>query len=423
MQIIKPGVLKQLIVLIFFFLSVFHLGHCQVISEWRGPGRTGVYNETGLLTEWPEEGPEMIWSIENIPEGYSSVSVAYDMVFFTGIVDTMDVLVALDNNGNKKWQTPFGRAWSNSYPHSRSTPTIENYKAYVSSGLGDIACLDVNAGEIIWSVEASENLTGAYGRWGISESLLIVDDKVIYTPGGDSTTIIALDKSNGELVWMSESLKDDPSYSSPLLVEWADKRFIVAVTQTYVIGVEPEDGKILWNFDFGAFAGGEWRANNQTNTPLFYDGKLYITSGYDHKSVQIELTEDTENAYFNWVDTTLDVHHGGVVRLGNYIYGANWENNRMGKWVCLDWHTGSVMYAKEWENKGSIISAEGMLYCYEEKNGHLALVKATPDDFKIISSFKVPLGQGPHWSHPVINNGVLYIRHEDALMAYSIRQE
>ncbi|MCD4736145.1 MAG: PQQ-binding-like beta-propeller repeat protein [Bacteroidales bacterium] len=413
--------MKHSIILFFIFLAIVQISVSQVISEWRGPGRTGVYNETGLLTEWKEDGPELIWSIENIPDGYSSVSVAYDIVIFTGIVDSMDVLVAVDFDGNKKWQTPFGRAWKDSYTHSRSTPTIENYRAYVSSGYGDIACADVKTGEIIWSVKASEELKGTFGRWGIAESPLIVDDKVIFTPGGDSTTIIALDKSNGELIWMSECLNDKPSYSSPLLVEWEEKRFIVAVTQTYVIGVNPENGNIIWKFDFGVYARGEWRANNQTNTPLFFDGKIYITSGYDHCSVQIELSEDADQVYFNWVDTTLDVHHGGVVKYGEYIYGANWVNNRMGYWVCLDWETGKVMYEKEWENKGSIILAEGMLYCYEEKNGNIALVKATPDDFTVISSFKVPLGKGPHWSHPVINNGILYIRHEDALMAYSIK--
>jgi len=135
----------------------------------------------------------------------------------------------------------------------------------------------------------------------------------------------------------------------------------------------------------------------------------------------LDLSEDASSVKLAYVDSLLDVHHGGAVRLGDYVYGANWEHNRMGKWICLEWETGKPMYETEWENKGSIISAEGMLYCYDEKGGNIALAKASPKGFEVISTFKVPLGKGPHWSHLVIKDGVLYVRHEDALMAYNIK--
>jgi outer membrane protein assembly factor BamB len=395
----------------------------QVISQWRGSERTGIYRDTDLLEVWPETGPEMIWSIDSIPEGYSSVAVAYDMVFFTGISDSMDIIAAVDNGGKLIWQTPFGRAWDDSFPHSRSTPTIEDHKAYVSSGLGDIACINCENGEIIWSRKASEEFEGTYGKWGISESLLIVDEKLIFTPGGNKTTILAFDKLTGELLWASKSLEDAPSYASPLFANWKEKDMIINSTQNWTFGINPEDGEFLWKFQIGVFAGGEWRSNNQTNTPIFDDGKIYITSGYDHKSVQITLSEEANAAYFNWVDKTLDVHHGGVVKIGDYIYGSNWINNRKGNWVCLDWNTGKVQYEAEWETKGSIIYANGMLYCYDEKNGNIAMVKADPTKFEVTSSFQVPMGKGPHWSHLVIDKGVLYVRHEDALMAYDITEK
>jgi len=124
-----------------------------------------------------------------------------------------------------------------------------------------------------------------------------------------------------------------------------------------------------------------------------------------------------------WVDTTLDCHHGGVVVVDGYIYGANWKSNKSGNWVCLDWDSGKVMYEKEWICKGSITYADGMLYCYEEKKGTVALVKASPDGFNVISSFEVPKGTGEHWAHPVVCDGRLYIRHGDALMVYDVRAE
>ena len=414
--------MKKTLIIVIAFLVFSNMISAQVLSEWRGEGRTGIYAETGLLKVWPENGPEMLWVLDSLPNGYSSLAVAHNTIYFTGIVDSMDVLIAVDDKGAFKWQTPSGRSWDNSYNPSRCTPTIDGDRAYVSSGLGDVACIDAQSGELLWAVPASENYQGTYGRWGLSESLLILDDRVFFTPGGNTTTMVALDKMTGEEIWASESLKDNPSYTSPLLIEWADTITVVNVTQNYVFGLDPLNGKIRWTFDFGQFAGGEWRSNNQTNTPLFEDGIMYITSGYDHRSVSVDLSEKGDDAYFNWVDTTLDVHHGGVVKIGDYIYGSSWEGNRMGHWACLEWNTGKLMYEAEWENKGSIISAENMLYCYEEKNGNIALVEATPGGFDVISSFKVAHGSGPHWSHPVIHDGVLYIRHGQALMAYSISE-
>lgn len=409
--------MKTNLFLLLIFLS--SITYSQEIIDWRGPNRTGVYNETDLLDVWPKNGPELLWSLEDIYTGYSSVSVANNSIYLTGRNESTDVLIAMDMSGKIEWKTPYGRAWNGSYNESRSTPTIENNKIYVSSGLGDLACIDANIGEIIWSVKASDELGGTFGRWGISESLLIVDDKLIFTPGGNQTTIVAYNKLTGELIWKSESINDDPSYVSPLLISRNNKNIIVTVTNNYIIGVLAKTGEILWKFDFGEQIQNNGR-NNQTNTPLYHEGQLFVTSGYNHNSVMLNLSDDAKSVSLAWVDSTLDVHHGGVVLVEGHIYGANWHHNRMGNWVCLDWNTGKVKYNEEWLNKGSIISADGKLYCYEEKSGNIALVEANPKEFKVISSFKVPFGNGPHWSHPVIKNGVLYIRHMDALMAYSI---
>lgn len=410
--------------LLFFTTTLFALSLqnvAQNFSQWRGIDRTGVYSEEkNLLKEWPEKGPDLLWFHDSIPNGYSSVSIANNTIYLTGLVDTMDVVLALDMNGKELWQTAFGRAWDGSYQNSRGTPTIKKNKIYVSSGRGDIACLNAKNGKIIWSVRASEEYGGTFGRWGLAESLLIDENKVIFTPGGNQTTMIALDKKTGKLVWKSESLKDCPSYTSPLMVHKDGKKIIVNVTQKYIIGVQPKNGKILWKFDFGQYAE---RRNNQINTPLYHDGGLYVTSGYNHASVKLNLADDLSSVTLGWVDSVLDIHHGGAVKVGDYIYGSNWEHNRMGKWVCLDWNTGKVIYETEWKNKGSIISADGMLYCSEEKTGYIALVKMNPNEFKVISSFKIPKGTGPYWAHPVINKGVLYVRHGTALMAYDIKKK
>lgn len=412
---------KTTYIILFLLLSTT-MGIAQELSEWRGNGRTGVYNETGLQKKWHENGPELIWLSDSIPIGYSSVAIAHNTVYTTGRKDSLDILIALDMKGRILWQTAYGRSWDNSYNESRCTPTIKCGDIYVSSGLGDIACINVISGKIKWQVKASEKFKGTFGRWGISESLLLVDDKVIYTPGGNITTIVALNKKNGETIWQSESLEDNPSYTSPVLIEINGIYQIVTSTENYIIGTNPDNGKIVWKFDFGKYARGKWKANNQTNTPLYHDGGIFVSSGYDHHCVMLELSEDASTVSLSWVDSTLDIHHGGAVRVGNYIYGANWEHNRMGNWVCLSWDDGEIMYEEEWENKGAIIYAEGMLYCYEEKNGNIALAEADPHKFEVISSFKVPFGKGPYWAHPVIKNGILYIRNQEFVMAYDIKE-
>ncbi|MBT3302719.1 MAG: PQQ-like beta-propeller repeat protein [Bacteroidetes bacterium] len=407
--------------LLIIFISILTLTiQAQDFSEWRGPNRTGVYNEINLLTEWPDNGPTMLWSAENLPKGYSSVAVANKMIYFTGIVENSDVVLAYDLYGNLLWEAVYGRAWDATFDHSRCTPTVDGNRLYVSSGMGDLACINAIDGSFIWQVKASELYKGTYGKWGISESLIVLDNKVFYTPGGDLTTTIALDKLTGELIWKSESLKDKPAYVSPILYKHNDKYQIANVTENYAFAFNPENGEILWKFDFGSFSNAKgW--NIQAVSPVYHDGFIYITAGYDHKGVMLEIAKNGKFVKLAWSDENLDVHHGGVVRIGDYIYGANWKGNKNGNWLCLDWKTGKVMYDQEWFSKGSIISAEGMLYCYEEKTGNIALVKADPKEFKIISSFEVPLGSGPHWSHLVIKDGVLYVRHEDALMVYDIK--
>ena len=391
-------------------------------SEWRGPNRSGVYTETGLLKEWPKEGPKMIWHLDSIPTGYSSAAIANNTVYLTGLKDSMDYLMAIDMEGKLKWQIPYGRGWNQSFTDTRCTPTIEDERIYLSSGRGDVACINAHSGEIIWDVKASEKFEGEYGTWGISESLLLYQDLVFYTPCGKNTTMVALNKMTGETVWESKSIDDKPAYVSPLLIDRNGRKQIVTVTENNAIGINPANGNIDWQFDYGSYAGGQWKANINTNTPLYQNGKIFITNGYDHKSVMLDLSEDASSVQLAYVDSLLDVHHGGAVQLDGYIYGANWINNRKGYWVCLDWNTGKKMYETEWENKGSIISDEGMLYCYDEKDGNIALVKADPKEFKVISSFKVPYGKGPYWAHMVINEGVLYVRHGNAVMAYSIKE-
>jgi outer membrane protein assembly factor BamB len=401
----------------------------QAISEWREENRTGVSAETGLLTSWPEGGPELIWMTTELPRGYSSVTFGNNTIYTTGFDGENDVLIALDSYGKIKWQTSYGRPWMESDPESRCTPTVEGDKVYVSSGFGDLACIDGISGEIIWSLEASEIYKGTYGQWGIAESLIIDGEKIYFSPGGPETMTIALDKTTGELIWKSESLDSKPGYVSPILIEYAGKKMIINVSLSYIFAVDASDGTILWKIrhedtvDHSGYHN-QWPTLPLIKcvTPLYKDGKIYVTGGYDTGAVMLAMNDDGTDVTVVWTDKVLDVHHGGVVLIDGYIYGANWINNGEGYWCCVEWNTGKKMWEEEWNKKGSIISAEGLLYIYDERHGNVGLLRPDTEKFDLISSFRIKEGSGPYWAHPVINNGVLYIRHGEALIAFDIKK-
>jgi len=236
---------------------------------------------------------------------------------------------------------------------------------------------------------------------------------------------VALDKSNGNLIWASESMNEPPAYVSPLLIEQNGFRIITTLTKNHLIGVDPDNGKIIWKFDYRPYAPSTGRTyDNHANTPLFEDGCLYITSGYNRKSVKLKLADDLSDVTVLWTNDVLDSQHGSVIKIGNYLYGSSYENNTDGNWICVDWETGETIYETKWMSKGPIISAGDYLYIYDEKYGNVGLVKASPEGFDIISSFQLTLGKrGPFWPHPVIDRGILYLRHEDAFVAYSIKAD
>ena len=396
----------------------------QDISEWREENRTGVSSETGLLKSWPSAGPTLLWSNLQLTKGYSSVSFGNNLIYTTGIKGDEDILFALDMNGNLMWQTAIGRAWNESYPESRCTPTVEGNRVYASSGFGDLACIDGITGKIIWSYKASELNKGTYGDWGIAEAPLIDGDRLYFSPGGPETMTIALKKSTGELIWKSASLNDKPGYVSPILINYAGLKMIINVSLGNAFAVDASNGDILWKVPHAQSIDADMRKWEliKCTTPLYKDGMVYVTGGYDTGGMMIKMAADGKSAKVAWTDQVLDDHHGGVVLVNGYIYGSNWVNNGNGNWCCIDWNTGEKKWEQRWNCKGSIISAEGMLYIYDEKNGNVGLVKATPEKFDLVSNFKVSLGNsGPFWAHPVIHNGVLYLRHNNALMAYDIK--
>ena len=248
-------------------------------------------------------------------------------------------------------------------------------------------------------------------------------NKVIATPGGKIAAMVAFNIEDGSVIWETPSINDVTQYVNPVLVEFGGKKLIVTLSAKYLFAVDSNTGKLQWKFDYMAeCTAPEWRFAH-INTPLFRDGCLFISSGYDKVALKLKLNPDGSAPSVVWRNDDLDPHVGGAILLGDYVYGSNYESSSYGKWVCVDWKTGKTMWKTDWYNKGSLIAADGMLYFFEEKNGHVGLVKPGPEKLNVVSEFKVTKGNGPYWAYPVIDKGRIFVRHGGYLAVYSVKSE
>jgi outer membrane protein assembly factor BamB len=393
------------------------------IAQWRGPNSSGVYPEKGLADVWPENGPELLLTIEGIGTGLSSPVTNGKNIFVTGMKDTLDYLSSVDYTGKIIWQVPYGRSWTQTYPDSRCTPTLESNRVYVLSGTGRLGCFDATNGKEIWGVDVDKQFECKYGLYGVSESPLIVDDKVICTPVGPKTAMVAFDKNTGKLIWQTKSIGAQRGLASAIIYQYKNFRYILGQSTEDLFAVNPDNGEIVWTYKWYHK---EWETGfggkNSTNSPLVKDNEIFLTKGYDYPVIMLQMAPDGKSVSEKWKNKTLDSHHHGVVLIDGYIYGSTWINNSMGNWACIKWDTGEVMYDEPWINKGSIISADNKLYCFEEKTGRVGLVKPNPKKFEVVSSFKINKGTGMYWAHPMINDGKLFIRHGAFLMVYNVKK-
>jgi outer membrane protein assembly factor BamB len=391
-------------------------------QEWRGSGRQGIYIESGLLKVWPKDGPALLWEATGIGAGYSSAIVTDDAVYLTGRKSDKDVLTSFSQTGKKNWEVIYGNSSKSNYPDSRCTPTYSGGKLFLVSGQGDMVCVGKD-GKIIWSVNYFQKYSASVPMFGISESPLVVDNKVIGTPQGKKVSMVAFNVENGNVVWEAPSVKEGTQYVNPLLIEDADMKMIVTITEGKIIAVNSADGKLLWNFNYEAQNAKPTGDRNHINTPIYRDGFLFAANGYGQVAVKMMINKDGSVPSVVWKNTEFTPHVGGMVLLGNYIYGSTHDTNSKGRWICVDWTTGKTMWITDWHNKGSIISADGMLYVYEEKQGFVGLVNPSGEKLDVVSSFRITKGGGPYWSHPMINKGRLFVRHGDYLAVYSLKSK
>jgi len=385
---------------------------------FRGPDRSGVFAEKGLMRQWPQQGPPLRWSADGLGKGFSSVAVADGGVFTTGKIGGTGYLFRFDaGNGALSFKVAYGNeSDGGGYEGARSTPTVDDGLVYVISGYGVVGCFEAAGGKQVWKVDTlarfgkGKKASELIPRWSIAESVLIIGDKLICTPGAPDATVVALDKKSGETIWTTEGLSDISGYCSARLFTNGDLRQIITMTGKSMVGIDPVDGTVMWRRNYEV----SWGIH--ANSPLFHGNDIYVSDGYGQGGNMFTLAEDGSGVSLKWSEKKLDIHHGGGVLVDGKIYGAD---NR-GAWIALDAETGEMLKRGRGVGKGSVIYADGLLYGYGER-GRLGIIDPDAESLETISEIEIEKGSGQHWAHPVISDGALYIRHGEALMSFDIR--
>jgi hypothetical protein len=381
--------------------------------QWRGPSRDGLSTETGLLKQWPAGGPPRVWSAGSLGAGYGSIAVSGERVFVQGMRNRQSVVTALNRaDGNVLWTKAVGPAVDNNMgPGPRGTPTINAGRAFVLTENGDLACLRVIDGFIVWQRNILKDFGGRNLGWLISESPLVDGNAVIVSPGGRGAGMAALDKVSGKTIWVSTELNDEAGYASPIVANVQGVRTIMTLTSGGGVGVRASDGRVMWRYPRVA--------NGTANiaTPIFSDNKVFYSSDYGTGGALLGLAAQGGSVTAKEIYFTREMknHHGGMVLVNGYLYGYNSTIL-----TALEFSTGKLAWRDRSVGKGSLTYADGHLYILGEQNT-VGLAEATPSGYREKGRFTIPDQGLPSWAHPVVSGGRLYIRNQNTLTTYDIR--
>jgi outer membrane protein assembly factor BamB len=376
--------------------------------QWRGPNRDGISKETGLLKQWPAEGPPLVWKATGAGTGYSSLAISNGRIYTMGVRGDREFIIAFDvATGKEIWATPNGGVFSNDRGDGpRGTPTIDGDRLFALGGNGDLSSLDVKTGKLVWTMNILEKFGGRNPRWGISESPLVMGEKVLVNAGGQDASVIALNKKDGTVIWKSQS--DGAGYSSAMPVQIGSTTHVVFFTHQRAIGVDLKDGKLLWNYPRAA--------NNVANvaTPVVRGNRVFISSDYGNGGGLVEIKPDNsaQEVYFT---KEMRNHHSSSILIGDHLYGFS-----SGILTAMRFDTGEVAWKDRSVGKGSLVFADGHLYAFSE-GGVVGLVEVNPTSYVEKGRFKIQQDSLPTWTHPVVAGGRLYIRDQNTIYAYDVK--
>jgi outer membrane protein assembly factor BamB len=393
--------------------------------QFRGPKRDGVSDERGLLPTWPEGGPKALWSVNGLGTGFSSPIVSRGRIYLTGDIGDDLHVFALDLSGKQIWQAKNGAAWKEEYPGARASVTYYGGKIYHRNAHGRVACLNAEDGKEIWTLDVAGRFGAKNITWGLGECLLVDDETVYVTAGGSDALIVALDRLTGEVIWKSEPLRDtegeqpfeSPSYASPILLKFAERKFVIGCSLKHLFCADAATGKIEWTKPFPT------RYSVLAMMPTFFGmDRLFMTAPHGSGGHAYQLTAKHPGAPLGVNDvwtSQLDTCQGGVVSVKGTLYGSFYSDRK--GWAAVSSKTGEVLYTSTEFLKGAAVYADGRLYAFAE-DGWMLLLEPTAKEFVIRGRFRLAeAARRDAWAHPVVYNGRLYLRYHDTLSCYDVK--
>jgi len=392
--------------------------------QWRGPQRNGVSAETGLLQAWPEGGPKLRWKINDVGMGYSTPVVVGDRLYLLANEGVEDEFVQAHSrtDGRRLWRTRLGKVGKpNMQPNfygARSTPTVQGQVLYALSSDGDLACVEIDSGQVRWRRNLQTDFGGRPGDWAYAESPLVDGETLVCSPGGPEASVVALNRHTGELIWKCALPEaDTAAYASAIVVEVGGIKQYVQLLQKGLVGIEAKTGRLLWRY-----AKPVSRYNANIPTPLGAEGCVYVASaGTGAGAVRLVAQEGRIQPQELYFDANLPTAIGGVVKVGDCLYGTTAK-----ALVCLDFATGTVRWQAPALGAASLCVADGRLYLHGE-NGEVALVAPSPEGYQLKGRFSPPEqpkrrgSMEKAWAHPVVAHGSLFVRDHNMLWCYDVQ--
>ncbi len=383
--------------------------------QWRGPRRDGISAETGLLSEWPEDGPHLLWQVDGLGIGWTSPICVKGRLFIAGELGDALVVWALNEAGGVLWQAANGAAWQGSYPGSRASCVYADGRLYHLNAHGRLACLNPETGAEDWTANILERFQAENITWAISECLLVDGPRIVVTPGGKKALMAALHKDTGETLWTTPPMPDEKaSYASPILFAHEGRRIIANCSSRRGIGVDADTGELLWTVPMTN------RYQVNSSTPVYGDGSVFYVTSSEEEGRRYRLRRQQSGIAAEHVWTApVDTVTGAGILVDGILYISGYQKAK--HWLAIDWESGKTLYEHKDLTTGAAVYADGRLYVLDER-GNVALLEPTPHGFETRGAFQLPAKRvrGDAWAHPVVCNGRLYLRFHDTLWCYDV---
>lgn len=390
----------------------FLASHAQ-IAQFGGPERNGIYPDKGLSDQWPAEGPELVGTISGIGDGYASPTITANGIYIAGMVDSTGTVFHFDNDHQLQWKTAVGPEFDYKYVGARGAPTIEGNRLYYAASMGDAVCLNASTGEKIWHIDFKEAFNAPKIKWGYTESPLIYGEKIFFTPGGPDQNFVALDKMTGELIWAASIDSTVNSYCSPVIIQHNNQDLVLLNSRDYILLIDPDNGDVLVKHPLTD------THYNHALPPIYKNGTLFYSSGYGEGTTLFRIVEGATKMDTIYTNKDLDAKISGMILYQGTVFGVS---DKRKQWVGVDFESGETVFTSRDLKPGSFVLADNKFYMYSDA-GEVALAKPSATGFEIISRFQIPAGKASMaFAHPVIFNGILYIRYQDNLWLYHLQR-